>query len=77
MDLSKRIFVGLTCTSARRDKGHWKKQLQEINQLGIKEIALFPTTLKPKARKNLYKELEKSCIKKIKLVHLRDEDFTE
>jgi hypothetical protein len=77
MNLNKRIFVGVTCTSARRNKDHWRLQLKEINLLGIKEITLFPTTLKLKERKVLYKELEQSSIKKIKLVHLRGEDFTE
>lgn len=71
------IFPGITCTSQRRKKDHWKQQLKEINQLKIKEIALFPTTLKPNQRKKLYQELEKSKIKEIKLVHLRGEDFTK
>jgi hypothetical protein len=77
MNLKNRIYPGITCTSARRKKDHWKSQLKEINQLGIKEVALFPTTLKPKEREVLYKELEKSSIKKIKLVHMRGQDFTE
>ena len=77
MNLKNRIYPGITCTSAIRNKDHWRSQLKEINLLGIKEVALFPTTLGVQERKVLYKELEKSCIKKIVLVHLRGEDFTE
>ncbi len=76
MNLKNRIYPGITCTSARRKKDHWKDQIKEINQLGITEVALFPTTLKPRQRKVLYKELEKSCIKRIALVHMRGQDFT-
>ena len=77
MNLKNRIYPGITCTSAIRKKDHWRAQLKEVNKLGIKEVALFPTTLGIKQRKELYQELEKSCIKKIKLVHMRGEDFTE
>ena len=77
LDFKKRIFVGITCTSVKRKKDHWKNQLKEINKLKIKQITLFPTTLKPKERQVLYKELEASCVEEIKLVHLRGEDFTK
>ena len=77
MDFNNRIFVGLTCTSVRRKKEHWRDQLKEINELRVKEITLFPTTLEPLERKELYKELDKSCVKKIKLVHMRGQDFSE
>jgi hypothetical protein len=76
MDLSKRIFVGITTTSSRRKKDHWREQLKEIDQLGIKEIAIFPTCLGLQERKSFYRELESSSIKEIKLVHLRARDFT-
>jgi hypothetical protein len=55
---SERIFVGVTCTASQRKKDHWKSQLKEINQLGITEISLFPTTLNRKDRKELYSLLE-------------------
>ena len=76
-NFQNRIFPGITCTSQKRKKDHWKKQLKEINQLNITEVALFPTTLNPNQRKILYQELEKSSLKEIKLVHLRGEDFTK
>ncbi|MBU0470004.1 MAG: hypothetical protein KKA62_02300 [Nanoarchaeota archaeon] len=72
-----KIFVGVTCTSSRRKKSHWKEQLKEITKLNITKIALFPTTLGPKQRQRLYQELEKSSVKEIKLVHLRGNDFTK
>jgi hypothetical protein len=77
IDFEKRIFVGLTCTSSRRKKEHWRDQLREINKLGIKEISFFPTTLNPSERPVVYRELEKSCVKTIKLVHIRGQDFTK
>lgn len=77
MDFLPNIVVGITCTTVRRKKEHWKEQLKEINQLQIKEIALFPCTLNYNERKEMYHLLEKSTVKEIKLVHLRDEDFTE
>lgn len=76
-NFDNRIFVGITCTSSRRNKNCWKKQLQEINKFRIKEIALFLTTLNCSQRKKLYKELEKSCVEKVKLVHIRGQDFTK
>ena len=71
-----RLFVGITCTSIGRKKDHWREQLKEINRYNIEEVALFPTTLQIKQREILYRELDKSCIKEIKLVHLRGQDFT-
>ena len=76
MKFEDKIFVGITCTSSRRKKEHWKDQLKEINKLKITKVAIFPTTLNYKQRKKFYSELEKSCIKEIKLVHIRGEDFT-
>jgi len=77
LDFNQRIFVGVTFTSSRRKKDHWKEQLNEINRLNIKQITLFPTTLNKKQRQILYQELEKSSIEEIKLVHLRGQDFEE
>lgn len=65
------IIVGITCTSVRRKKEHWKEQLKEINQLKIKKAAVFPTTLVKKERQEFYAHLDNSCLKEIPLVHLR------
>lgn len=72
----ERILVGITCTNSRRKKDHWKEQIKEINKLKITVVALFPTLLTYRQRKKMYAELEKSCIKQIKLVHIRGQDFT-
>ena len=53
-----------------------QEQLQEIKSLGIKEIALFPTTLLPNERKELYSQLETSGVIEVKLLHLRS-DFSQ
>lgn len=51
----------------------WRAKLKEINKFGLKEAALFPTTLGPKERKELYELLEKSTIKTIPLIHIRND----
>jgi hypothetical protein len=77
VDWNKRIYVGVTCTSVFRKKNHWQEQIKEIIKYKITKIALFPTTLNFQQRKKLYSILEKSSVKEIKLVHLREEDFTK
>lgn len=51
----------------------WQSKLKEINQLGIEEVAIFLTQFKAKERENFYKFLLKSPIKRVPLVHLRDD----
>ena len=63
------ILLGLT-TTPRSD---WREKTKEIDQLSLKKIALFPTYLKIKDREELYGLLEKSSIKRIPHVHLRDD----
>ncbi|MBR9705156.1 hypothetical protein GOV12_07120 [Candidatus Pacearchaeota archaeon] len=63
------LLIGLT---AKKGKGY-KKKLYDINKHNIKRIALFIEEIKPKKRKKLYKLLEKSCVKEIPLVHIRDD----
>lgn len=58
-------------TIVSRD-GHHLEQLEEIIKLGLKEICLFPNYLELQERKNLYQLLEKSSVKTIPLVHLRN-----
>ncbi len=70
--MKKKILLGLTTIS----KGLWKDKVKEIKRLGLKEIALFPTCLKPKERKLLYKLLERTGIKSIPHVHIRVQDFS-
>jgi hypothetical protein len=56
--------------------GKWRDKVKEIDKLGIKEIALFPTCLDYETRQKLYKMLEKTGLKRIPHVHMREEDFT-
>ncbi|MDO8424494.1 MAG: hypothetical protein Q7S70_00960 [bacterium] len=51
----------------------WKKQISEINELGLKEIAIFPTCLDREQRKEFYKLLEGSTVKSIPYCHLRSD----
>jgi len=77
MDFKDNIFVGITTTNVKRKKDHWREQLKEINALGITKIAIFPTCLDPKERKEFYRCLEESCVKEIVLTHMRGQDFTK
>ncbi|HUV80934.1 MAG TPA: hypothetical protein VMW21_00205 [Patescibacteria group bacterium] len=65
----RKILVSITTTR----HSDWPAKIKEINKFGLKEVALFPTCLDKKERKELYEMLEKSVIKSIPLVHLRDD----
>ena len=71
----RKILQGLTTTFQNGDKDQWRKKIAEIDKLEIKEIALFPTVLKRKERKELYVLLEKTGIERVPHVHLRDDDM--
>lgn len=64
-----KILPGLT-TNPGYD---YKKKVAEINELGLTEIALFPTALNANKRKELYELLEDTGIKDIPHVHLRED----
>jgi len=49
------------------------KKLEEANELGLTEIAFFPTGMTFQQRRNFYKHLKKSSIKKIPCLHLRND----
>lgn len=67
------ILLGLTTTPG----SDWKKKIEDIDKFGIERLALFPTFLKPKKRKELYKLLEKTNLKEIPHVHLRDNELED
>ncbi|MBM3256283.1 MAG: hypothetical protein FJZ04_02345 [Candidatus Moranbacteria bacterium] len=67
--MKRKILLGLTTTP----KSDWRRKAAEINEIKLKEIALFPTMLGLKERKELYGLLEKTCLEKIPHVHLRDD----
>ena len=64
--MKPKILVSITTTNS-----DWKDRIKEIDKLGLKEIALFPTCLTVKQRKILYKLLEKTGLKNIPVVHIR------
>lgn len=69
----KKILLGLTTTS----RSDWRQKIEEIKKFKIKEVALFPTFLEKKERFELYSLLEKTDLKNIPHVHLREEDMGE
>jgi hypothetical protein len=67
--MAKKILVSLTSITP----GEWRNKVKEIDELGIKEMALFLTCLNKEERKELFALLEKTKLKKIPHVHLRDD----
>ncbi|MFH0891924.1 MAG: hypothetical protein V1867_04040 [Candidatus Falkowbacteria bacterium] len=63
-----KILLGLTTTPG----SDWREKIREIDELGLKEIALFPTCLEADERRELYALLEKTKLEHIPHVHLRD-----
>jgi len=52
---------------------NWRKKIREIDELNIKEAALFLTGLNPQERKECYQLLRKTTLIKIPFVHLRSD----
>lgn len=67
--MNHEILLGLTTTSFYS----WKDKLSEAESLGISRIAMFPTTLDPAGRQELYVSLEKSPVISVPHVHLRED----
>jgi hypothetical protein len=65
----RKILPSITTTP----NSDWRAKIKEINKLGLKEAALFPTCLNKKERQEMYKLLENSTIKAIPLVHIRND----
>lgn len=61
-------FLPTITTTPRSD---WRAKIQEIDELGLEEVALFPTMLDDIQRKELYSLLRKTKLKTIPFVHLR------
>lgn len=64
-----KLIVSITA----RTKGEWLDKLKEINKYKIKEIGLFLESLTPREREGLLASLKNSTVKKIPLVHIRDD----
>lgn len=68
-----KILLTITTTNQK-----WKQKIKEADDLGLTELAVFPTTLEKEERKELYDFLVHSKIKTIPFVHLRsDMDLEE
>ena len=57
------------------NNSNWREKIKEADFLRLEEVAIFPTFLDRIERKSLYDLIERSSIKRIPLVHLR-EDMT-
>ncbi len=68
---NKKILLGLTTIT----ESAWRDKVREIDELGLKEIALFPTCLEYEQRQELYRLLENTELTDIPHVHLREQDF--
>ena len=65
----KKLIVSIT----GRKKKDWLDKLKEIDRYKIKEVALFMQLFPPSQKKGLLKALKNSSIKKIPLVHIRED----
>lgn len=70
--LNTKILLGLTTQNP-----NWLDKVEEINELGLEEIALLPTALGLEQRKQLYKKLEVTKLQSIPFVHLRHDMVQE
>jgi len=72
MEDKKKILLGLTTTAG----SDWRDKVEEIKELNLTELALFPTFLNPQERQELYGLLEQTPLVSLPYVHLRD-DFSD
>jgi hypothetical protein len=68
-DFSQRIFLGLTGETEQ----DWRAKMEEINSLGVDTVTLFLEWYKKPQREKIYEALEKSCVKKIPLIHIKND----
>lgn len=66
---AKKILVSVVTTRG----ADWKKAISEINNLGLKEVALFLTCLDREKRKEIYALVKESSVRRIPLVHIRND----
>jgi len=69
----RQILLGLTTTPG----SDWHQKIEEIDRFGLAEIALFPTFLDDAKRQELYGLLEKTCLRALPHVHLRNDTNIE
>jgi hypothetical protein len=66
-----KFLPSLTTVTMRGEIGNWMAQIEEIQKLNLKEIAIFPTLLEKEERFKLYKILKESPVERVPFVHLR------
>jgi hypothetical protein len=66
---NREVLPGLTTTLL----SNWRGKIKEIDILGIKKIAIFPTTLRINQRRELYDLLQKTNLQEIPHVHVRND----
>lgn len=72
--MKEESFLDKICLGLTGDNNiDWQSKLKEINQLRIKEAAVFLERFDKKERDNFYRFLKRSTIKKVPLVHLRSD----
>ncbi|XOU94301.1 MAG: hypothetical protein ACNFW9_05670 [Candidatus Kerfeldbacteria bacterium] len=71
--MKKKLLVSIT----GRHKKDWVKKLAEIEKYNISEIALYIEIFSPKDRIGLLEALQKSCVKKISMTHIKDDTTKE
>ncbi|PIT88243.1 MAG: hypothetical protein COU29_03180 [Candidatus Magasanikbacteria bacterium CG10_big_fil_rev_8_21_14_0_10_36_32] len=71
MSFDAKILLSITTTPG----SDWRQKIKEIDDLNLKEVALFPTFLEKKERDVLYNLLEKTNLETIPFTHLREEDM--
>jgi len=67
--LSSKILISITGSK----ENHWRNKLEEIDKLKISKIALFLENFKLSQRKKIYRALLNSKVKRIPLVHIRND----
>lgn len=62
-----KFLLALTTTH----KAHWRDKINEIDELNLEQVALFPTCLELAERKEFYQLLENTKLKSVPFTHLR------
>jgi hypothetical protein len=72
--MKEESFLNKICLGLTGDKNiDWQSKLKEINQLQIKEAAVFLERFDKKERDNFYRFFKRSSIESVPLVHLRSD----
>ena len=64
-----KVLVTITTTH----RSNWRQKIREVDELNIKEVALFLTGLNSQERKECYRLLKKTKLIKIPFVHLKSD----